>query len=388
LSIFKKGENESDYEFKERIIVAKINGDIDLDWVEIRDILNLDCSPDHLRKVAKGIYESYNFYNGNDKTIDDIDNKIIELKKEKQKLYDQRAALNELIRGLSRQEEFKDLIERAIHKNNLIKLDYIPPKNPFISENDLLISHNDPHYGAFVDNAWNKYNSDIFIEMNKKYLDKILQIKSLHKSQNCYVWANGDLISGKIHNSIRVTNRENIIQQILGVSEVYTQFLSELSKHFYGVYLMMLPGNHSRIEDKDKALKNERLDDLVEWYLKARLQNFENIVFDAHERIDETMYLVDIRGKTYCGVHGDLDKDIKGLLPFAQRNIYAILMGHQHHNSTDTIQGIKVIMAGSFLGMDDYCIEKRIFGNPEQTVTVCDLNGIVCNYDIQLKVGV
>jgi len=48
----------------------------------------------------------------------------------------------------------------------------------------------------------------------------------------------------------------------------------------------------------------------------------------------------------------------------------------------DYVNNIKIIMAGSFLGMDDYCISKRIIGIPQQLVCVCDENGVRCNYDI------
>ena len=42
-------------------------------------------------------------------------------------------------------------------------------------------------------------------------------------------------------------------------------------------------------------------------------------------------------------------------------------------------------MAGSFQGMDSFCVEKRIVGEPEQMVCVCDDGGIRCHYDIPLN---
>ncbi len=42
-------------------------------------------------------------------------------------------------------------------------------------------------------------------------------------------------------------------------------------------------------------------------------------------------------------------------------------------------------MAGSFLGMDDYCVQKRIVGRAEQMVCVCDENGVRCSYGIPLQ---
>ena len=222
-----------------------------------------------------------------------------------------------------------------------------------------------------------------------RYLDRIISIGETHSSENCIVWANGDEISGNIHQSIAVTNKENVIEQIKGVSELIAEFLAELSRHFRNVAFVSVAGNHSRIEqNKDKALVSERLDDLVEWYLGARLQNFENITIGGGEKIDNTMYLVDIRGKTYCGVHGDFDgstSKVQSLQTMAGRPLYAVLTGHLHHNKMDEVQGVKTIMAGSFLGMDDYCVQKRIYGKAEQMVCVCDNSGIRCSYDIPLK---
>lgn len=331
-------------------------------------------------------------------TLSALDSRLIEIQKERYKFFDQRNALHKLVRERSRQEELNEILFEAIQSGNLPKLDYqrteISP-----SDNDLLVSLNDIHYGAQVNNYWNTYNSDICREMMCRYLDRIISIGETHSSENCIVWANGDEISGNIHQSIAVTNKENVIEQIKGVSELIAEFLAELSKHFRQVIFVSVAGNHSRIEpNKDKALASERLDDLVEWYLSARLQNFENVIIgtpDIHTtaaansvKVDETMYLIDIRGKTYCGVHGDFDGSagkVQALQTMVGKPLYAVLSGHLHHNKTDEVQGVKTIMAGSFLGMDDYCVQKRIIGKAEQMVCVCDEHGVRCSYDIPLK---
>ena len=321
-------------------------------------------------------------------TLSALDVKKIELQMERQKFYDQRNAFNRLIRERSRQEELNEILVEAVKAGNLPQLHYerfdIAP-----SDNDLLVSLNDIHYGANVSNFWNTYNSDVCREMMCRYLDRIISIGETHRSENCVVWANGDEISGNIHQSIAVTNKENVIEQIKGVSELIAEFLAELSRHFSNVTFVSVAGNHSRIEpNKDRALISERLDDLVEWYLGARLQNFENITIGGGEKIDHTIYLVDVRGQTYCGVHGDFDgsaSKVQALQAMAGKPIYAVLSGHLHHNKIDEVQGVKTIMAGSFLGMDDYCVQKRIVGRAEQMVCVCDENGVRCSYGIPLQ---
>ena len=323
--------------------------------------------------------------------MSELDRKKIELQAERQKFYDQRNAFNKLVRERSRQEELNEILVKSIQEGDLPRLDYeFDPYGVVTqSDNDLLVSLNDIHYGATVENYWNTYNSDICREMMCRYLDRIIQIARTHSSQNCIVWANGDEISGNIHKSITVTNKENVMEQIKGVSELIAEFIAELSKHFVTVTFVSVAGNHSRLDpNKDNALVSERLDDLIGWDLAARLQSFENVSIGGGEKVDETMYLIDVRGKTYCGVHGDFDgspSKIQALQTMARKPLYAVLSGHLHHCKIDDVQGIRTIMAGSFLGMDDYCVQKRIYGRPEQMVCVCDETGVRCSYNVSLN---
>lgn len=317
-----------------------------------------------------------------------LDAKKIELQKERQKFFDQRLAFNKLIRERSRQEELNEILVEAVKSGNLPQLQY-ERSEILPSDNDLLVSLNDIHYGANIQNYWNTYNSDICRKMMCRYLDRIISIAATHRSENCIVWCNGDEISGNIHQSIAVTNKENVIEQVKGVSELIAEFLAELSRYFRQVIFVSVAGNHSRIDpNKDRALVSERLDDLVEWYLGARLQNFDNIIIGGGEKIDGTMYLIDVRGKTYCGVHGDFDgsaSKVQALQTMTRKPLYAVLSGHLHHCKIDDVQGIRTIMAGSFLGMDDYCVQKRIYGRPEQIVCVCDETGVRCSYNVGLN---
>lgn len=392
-----RNENETEFDYHKRLIYGKLVDKTlsDMDYGELAEaVYGQAYSPDVARRMMYGscktlaLMESEQAGSLGKLDMDEYDRKIIELKKERQKLFDQRVAFTKEVRERARQEELNEILIKSVESGSLPRLNYEPHEiEP--SDNDLLVSLNDIHYGAIVDNYWNKYNSDICSSMMSRYIDRIVAIAKTHRSENCVVWANGDEISGNIHYSIAVTNKENVIEQIKGVSELISEFLAELSKHFRSVSFVSVAGNHSRINpSKDKTITSERLDDLVEWYLGARLQNFDNIQIGVCEKVDSTMYLIDIRGKCYCGVHGDFDgsaSKIQALQTMARRPIYAVLSGHLHHCKTDDVQGIKTVMAGSFLGMDDYCVEKRIFGKPEQMVCVCNSDGILCSYNIPLQ---
>lgn len=57
----KQQKDETPFEYKLRLCKSKINKEIDLDWSEIVELLDLDISADHLRKTAYGMieYDSY-----------------------------------------------------------------------------------------------------------------------------------------------------------------------------------------------------------------------------------------------------------------------------------------------------------------------------------------
>jgi hypothetical protein len=61
-------EGESDFEWKLRVCLAKKRRQCDLDWSEIAEMLNLDITPDQLRKVSVG-YEEYDNYIHSDNGI-------------------------------------------------------------------------------------------------------------------------------------------------------------------------------------------------------------------------------------------------------------------------------------------------------------------------------
>lgn len=397
-------DGESDFDYHRRLVYGKLeDGTLsDVDYTELSPIVyGCTYESNSARKAMYGSLrtlkiidkelEKYAAAKQDDKSgskiLSDLEAKRIDIQKESQRLKDQRTAFNKVIRERARQEELNDLIAATVASGNLPSLN-CEPATFTASENDLMVSFNDPHYGAFVRNAWGSYDADECAAMIRRYVTRILEIAKTHSAQNCYIWANGDLISGNIHHTIAVTNRENLIEQVMGISELLAEFIAELSRHFDHVGFISVSGNHSRIDTKDRALAEERLDDLVEWYLRARMHGFTNVIIGYGDRIDPTMYVMNVRGQNYVGIHGDFDptpSHIQSLVTMAGVPTHAVLMAHKHHNSYDTVQGVKVVMGGSFVGMDSYCVQRRIYGSPEQMVLVVNDKGIMCSYDVNLK---
>ena len=110
-----------------------------------------------------------------------------------------------------------------------------------------------------------------------QYLDKIFEVQLRHGSENVNLILS-ELVSGIIHNELRIENNQNLIEQFLTVTDYISQFLAELSYHFNNVNVYICPGNHSRISPKkEDSLKGENIDHLALPFLEAKLQNFKNI---------------------------------------------------------------------------------------------------------------
>ncbi len=67
-----KQQNETPFEWELRLCLAKLNKEIDLDWIEIVNILGLDIHYDNLRKKSYGYKDYYEY-------LSTIDNKITKI---------------------------------------------------------------------------------------------------------------------------------------------------------------------------------------------------------------------------------------------------------------------------------------------------------------------
>ena len=394
----KEGETEIQYLWRigKMVDAGKIGS-----WKDITPTLNKQLREDDeyydesaYRKkyqAAKKFYDEIFSQQGDEDFKKEQEEILREIKKEKIKLRDERTESNRGIRIEARVEDKLDYFEKIIANQG--KIDYKPLKKAerelikTKSNNDLIIMLSDLHIGQTFASAWGRYNLEVAKDRMNQYLNKIIEIKDRHNSENCFVTLQGDMISNSIHKTIAITNRENVIEQVISASEIITAFLAELSKIFNNVTVVSVVGNHSRIDKKEDALKDERLDTLIEWYAKSKLENFENIEFI--EPYDNTFNCFVVRNKHYFVVHGDYDKfDMAGVAKLSMMAgyfPYCILFGHRHFPATTEINGIKLVQSGSFPGAgDDHTIELRLSGKPSQTVLVCNEDGIECNYTVEL----
>lgn len=253
-------------------------------------------------------------------------------------------------------------------------------------DNDLLIHISDIHTGIEIHNWKNDFDENILKTRLEKYVSEIIKIQQRHCSENAFVVI-GEIISGIIHNNLRLQNNMDMMEQFKYISELLSSVLVELSGHFKQVYVYVTPGNHSRISPKkEDALDGENMDVLLGFYLRARLQNYKNISI-CENIIDPEIASFVVRGKKVFAAHGHKDSPQNVVqnftLMFGMRPDI-VLLGHRHTNGMTTVSDVKVIESGCCSGSDQYAVSIRKTNRPEQTVSVVDNNGLVCFYDIQL----
>lgn len=394
---------ENEYQYTWRIGQAKDSGLLDMDWDDIADLINKEFRSDESEyrteaayrksyQQAKKYFEAnvFKIYSDEDSYFKELRIQKQELEKEKIKTRDERTELMRVIREEARKESYKDQILRSISEYQCVPLLYDESKQftgVLSTDNDLIISCTDIHAGIEIDNYFNKFNEEVLRDRFNQYLDKIFEVQIRHCSENAYIILS-ELVSGIIHNELRIENNQNLIEQFLTVTNYISQFLAELSYHFNIVNVYVCPGNHSRIfPKKEDSLKGENIDHLVLPFLEAKLQNFKNIKFNKND-VEESIAMFSVRNNVVMASHGDKDTPNnvvqKFTLLFGIRPSL-VYLGHRHTNGLTTVYNTKVIESGTLAGTDNFALDLRLHSNPSQTISVVTNNGLDCLYDVKFK---
>lgn len=390
ITSYKRFENETDEE-----LIYRVCSDKDLigSWQNVADILNELLGTEYTESKFRKQFQAFNkMLNANrskftdsDEQIKEIEVQKRELEKERKKLSDARVDYNRLIRQEARKESYTDMVKRIICED--VEPINIPVHYTlFNSSTDLLVHLTDIHTGIEIHNWKNDFDSDILKQRIEKFTSDILDIRGMYQSENCYLVV-GEILSGIIHNNLRLQNNMDLMEQFKYVSELISAMLSRMANHFNHIYVYTTPGNHSRISPKkEDALDGENMDVLLPFYLKARMQNFENITI-CDNSIDTEIAMFNIRGNNVFAAHGHKDSPsnvVQNLTLMFNVKPDIVLLGHRHTNAMETVYDTKVIQSGCVSGSDNYATSIRKVNKPEQTVSVIGNNGLICLYDIQL----
>lgn len=390
--------NEKILDYAMRLIeIKKEEKPDDLDWQDIVDLLGLDLNKDSLRKSQDtefggiAVYKKMKEELLNKEPVDyqeEVRIQLEELKKERMKLSDERASLNRRLREKARQENLcelaKDYAKEAATVSPFSEYPVIQHNG---SQKSAILTLSDFHYGLVIEEFNNEYNPIIFSERITQLYRKVCNYIDLNNVENLYVLGLGDYLSGIIHTTIRIENRESIIKQVMDISEMLAKLLYEFSK-YCNVYYYDVSDNHGRVfSNKDENLNNENFSLFVKWYLKARFEGHDR-VFICENEINEEIGLVTIYGRNYGFTHGHRDKisDIVQNMSLMTKKFFdAIFIAHSHHFEANEVHGTYVYMNGTLSGTDAYANNARRTSNPSQNLFIInEKDGIECQYLIRL----
>ena len=342
---------------------------------------------DTVRKGSKLLYEYIDagWVNEPTENITSDSSELIAMRKERIKLSDARVDYNRLIRQEARKESYADMVRNIICQN--VEPINIPVHYTlFNSTTDLLCHLTDIHTGIEIHNWKNDFDEDVLRHRIEKFTSDILDIRGQHGSENCYLVI-GEILSGLIHSNLRLQNNMDLMEQFKYISELISAMLIRMANHFNHIYVYVTPGNHSRISPKkEEALDGENMDVLLPFYLKARLQNIENISI-CDNNIEPEIAMFNIRGNNVFAAHGHKDNPASVVQNFTMMfriKPDIVLLGHRHTNGLTTVYDTKVIESGCVSGSDQFATSIRKVNRPEQTVSVIGEDGLICLYDIKL----
>jgi len=392
-----KSKSESDFDYKERLIIMKLDGQIDIEWAEIIDLLDLSCSVDHFRKVAKGIYESYLNHKeeicAKEVAQSPMQDKSTEIQKERWKLQSEKLEYSKWLRENARDELILEKITDSISCITPLE----PPKIciPY-EKNDTEFSllFGDEHFGCefkilgLHGEILNEYSPEIFEARMWKLLEQTITILRKENVSFVNVFSMGDFTDGMIRIGQLMKLRYGVVDSTVKYMEFISAWLNELSK-YASIKFHMVNGNHSEIRmfnQPRSAFKDENMGKIVSSYIKVRM--FENPNFEFIDNKTDLIFDT-ISGYNVLGVHGemkDMGRAIRDISGTYNTRIDFLIAGHLHHSEFETVgvnQG--VIRVPSIVGIDDYSISLNRTSCPGATIIgLTNGYGKTIEYNIKL----
>jgi len=394
---------ETEFDYHRRLILGKLVDKTlaDYDYSEIsKYIYGKEYSSDVARRMLYGSRYTLDLLDrqGYDAVTDDaiiaeIDDKLIELQKERQRFYDQRREYNKIINAEGREEHLHEmLIDAANHLDESVGrlFDDEPSFDLDVSDNQAVLVFSDWHYGMVADNAFNHYNTDVCRRRVHHVVEEARKRLLLHKCSILNIVVLGDLLHGAVHTSARVASEELVADQLMQSAEILAQAIVALSKYVNVTIVRMTYGNHARtVPNKKDNIHRDNMERIIPWWLEQRFYGNSNILIDNN--FENEFMVFDVNGHSICASHGDLDsvKSSPRLLTtlFHKKygvDIECILLGDKHHRESFDELGVTAMICGSLCGTDDYANGKRLFSTPSQLMLIVDKeHGIDAEYNIR-----
>lgn len=321
--------------------------------------------------------------------VDNLNVLLREIKKERVRLSDERTQNQSYIRRMSREETLvqmaRDVAQTMSGKKQLAPV-YMPLTHDKSREGILCLS--DWHYGMDVENYFNVYNPVECVNRVVRLRDEVISKGKELKIRKLHVVNLSDLISGRIHATIRLENRFDVVTQIMNVSEIVAELLTDLSEHFEIEYRDCLD-NHSRLEpNKKESLELESLARIVPWYLEERLKHNQRVKILYNTYADDIISFK-VFDFSVVAVHGHKDsptKIVQNMVAATRQRNDLVLSAHFHHFGADEENECLRVSNGTLMGVDTHSQDLRLTSKPSQNLIVANKDNVT-EFICRIQVG-
>lgn len=385
---------ESDLQYHRRLVYGKLIDKTlsDYDYVELsKYVYGKQYAADVARRHMYGskytlqLLEKEQIQNTqNTSIITDIDAKIDELKRERQKFFDQRREYNKIQAEAGRREHLYERLGQAADELSETVGDVFAGQTALdVCDNEAVLVFSDWHYGMVTHNTFNTYNTDICKERVQEVVTKASSRIAQNKCSKLHVVVLGDIFHGAIHASARVASEELTADQLMQASEILAQAIIFLSQYVEETHIYITYGNHARtVQSKQDSIHRDNMERLIPWWLKTRILaeervSGESLNINIAPESDTEFLLLNVCGHDICAAHGDLDsvKASPRMLSTLFHKKYGkdieyILLGDKHHREDFEELGVTSMLCGALCGSDDYANGKRLFSTPSQMLLI------------------
>ena len=317
-------------------------------------------------------YDDANKYNeDNSAMLKILEEKRLEVEKERRKAQTERVETNKWIREQAREEMFYDNLLESI-KNNM---SYTPEINKIdvpTSDVDAVLFLSDQHYGTDykiygVNNEIiNEYSPEIFEQrMSIIFNDTIKQLSN-NGIKELNIMCLGDTLDGMLRNSQLIKLRWGVIDCAIKYANYMLKWLIELSK-YTKINLYNTSGNHTEmrlLDGKKGEHERENMDKVIIEVIKNGIELTGNQNINIIENKSGYIY-TKLPNSLYSifGFHGEVKDLERASMEFQEVyncDIDYIAAGHLHHNNINLYGSRKgAIRVGSIIGCDDYSLKLR-----------------------------
>lgn len=301
-------------------------------------------------------------------------------------LYIERTKARDLNNDYRRNMRSEARIERLVEeiKNAANSLPELPQVKPLVcnehNTTEAILPFADLHLGPDFKNSYNAYSYDIAVKRVNKLVEDTIKYCHQHNVRVLHFLNMGDLVSGIIHDTIRLEQTLDITEQIMRAAELVAETVNQLRAAAPYITYRSVVDNHSRaIADKNQHIERENFCRIIDWFVEERLKN-TNVNF-CHDNIDIGIGRFKLMNdKVVMFAHGHQDKKttvVQDFVGATREFVDYIILAHFHSTGEKTFQGTKVLLCGSIIGTDPYAYGKRLFSEPEQTLFIFDQDNLL-----------